>query len=74
MNGHELIESTKKELRFQSLPVSMLTMCEEDVVRAYASDACSIIHKSVGLDQYRERLKQCEHDWTDVSQVSVVRE
>ena len=47
---------------------------EEDVVCAYASDACSIIHKSVGLDQYRERLKQCEHDWTDVSQVSVVRE
>ena len=47
---------------------------EEDVVRAHERGACSIIHKSVGVDQFRERLKQCEHDWTRISQMPVVRE
>ena len=61
----------KKELRSQSLPVIMLTMSqrEENVVRAYASGASSFIHKSVGLDQFRERLKQYEHYWAGISRI-----
>ena len=75
MNGYEVLERMKKDTRWQSLPVIMLTMSEreEDVVRAYANGACSFIHKSVDLDQFRERLKQFEHYWTGVSRVPVVR-
>ncbi|MEP6959277.1 MAG: response regulator [Nitrospirota bacterium] len=76
MNGYEVLERMKKEPRLQSLPVIMLTMSqrEEDVVRAYTKDACSFVHKPVGLDQFRERLKRFGHYWTRVSQVPVVRE
>ena len=76
MNGYEVLERMKKKPSLQSLPVIMLTMSqrEEDVVRAYASGACSFIYKSVGLDQFRERLKHFEHYWTGVSQVPAVRE
>ena len=75
-NGFEVLEEMKKEPRLQSLPIIMLTMSqrEEDVIRAYANGACSFIHKSVGLDQFRERLKHFEHYWTSVSRVPVVRE
>ena len=71
MNGYEVLERMKKEPRLQSLPVIMLTTSqrEEDFVRAYASGACSFIHKSVGLDQFREHLKQFEHYWAGVSRI-----
>jgi CheY-like chemotaxis protein len=76
LNGYEVLERMKKEPRLQSLPVIMLTMSEreEEVVRSYANGACSFIHKSVDLDQFKERLKQFEHYWTGVSRVPVVRE
>jgi chemotaxis family two-component system response regulator Rcp1 len=76
MNGHEVLERIKKEPRLHSLPVIMLTMSqrEEDVFRAYENGACSFIHKSVGLDQFKERFKQFEHYWTCVSRVPVGRE
>lgn len=75
MNGYEVLERMRKEPRLQSLPVIMLTMSqrEQDIVHACASGACSFIHKSVDLDQFREHLKQFEHYWTRVSQVPVVR-
>ena len=76
MNGHEMLKRMRKVPRLKSLPVIMLTMSqrEEDVVRAYENGACSFIHKSVGLDQFRERFKQFEHYWTGVSRVPLVRE
>jgi CheY-like chemotaxis protein len=76
MSGHEVLERMKKDPSLKSLPVIMLTMShrEEDVVRSYANGACSFIQKSVGLDQFRERLKQFEHYWTDVSRIPAVRE
>jgi CheY-like chemotaxis protein len=75
-NGFEVLEEMKKDPRLQSLPVIMLTTSqrEEDIVRAYTNGACSFIHKSVDLDQFRDRLKQFEHYWTGVSRVPVVRE
>ncbi|HKO31402.1 MAG TPA: response regulator [Nitrospiraceae bacterium] len=75
MNGFEVLQEVKRESRLQSLPVVMLTMSqrEEDVARAYATGACSFIHKSVAFDQFRERLRKFEHYWTRVSQVPVIR-
>ena len=71
MNGYEVLERMKTDPGLQSLPVIMLTMSEreEDVVRAHESGACSFIHKSVGLDQFRERLKQYEHYWAGISRI-----
>jgi len=75
-NGIEVLEAMKKEPRWQSLPVIMLTTShrEEDVVRAYEKGACSYIHKLVDLDQFKQLIKQFEHYWTGVSRVPVVRE
>jgi CheY-like chemotaxis protein len=76
MNGFEVLEEMKKDPRLRSLPVIILSTShrEEDVVHSYATGACSFIHKSVGLDQFRERFKQFEHYWTSVSRVPLVRE
>ena len=75
-NGFEVLEEMKKDPRSQSLPVIMLTTSqrEEDVVRSYEKGACSFIHKSVNLDQFRECLKQFEHYWTGVSRIPAGRE
>ncbi len=75
-NGFEVLEEMKKDPRLHSLPVIMLTTShrEEDVVHSYENGACSFIHTSVALDQFRERLKQFEHYWTGVSRVPVIRE
>jgi len=76
MNGFEVLEAMKKDPRLQSLPVIMLTTShrEEDVVRSYAKGACSYIHKLVGLDEFKQLIKQFEHYWTSVSRVPLVRE
>jgi len=75
-NGFEVLEAMKKDPRWQSLPVIMLTTShrEEDVVRAYEKGACSYIHKLVILDQFKQLIKQFEHYWTSVSRVPLVRE
>ena len=59
----------------QSLPVIMLTIRqrEEGAIRACASCAGLFIHKSLSLDQFRERLRQIEHYWKDVSRIPVAR-
>jgi CheY-like chemotaxis protein len=75
-NGFEVLEAMKKDPRWQSLPVIMLTTShrEEDVVRAYEKGACSYIHKLVDLDQFKQLIKQFEHYWTGISRVPLVRE
>ena len=59
----------------QSLPVIMLTISqrEEDVIRSWAYCAGLFIHKSLSLDQFRERLRQFEHYWKGVSRILVAR-
>jgi CheY-like chemotaxis protein len=75
-SGFEVLEEMKKDPRLQPLPVIMLTTShrEEDVVRSYASGACSYIHKLVDLDQFKQLIKQFEHYWTGISRVPLVRE
>ena len=75
-NGFEVLEEMKKDPRWQSLPVIMLTTShrEEDIVRSYEKGACSYMHKLVDLDQFKHLIKQFEHYWTSVSRVPLVRE
>jgi DNA-binding response OmpR family regulator len=72
-NGFEVVEEMKKDPRVYSLPVIMLTTShrEEDVVHSYENGACSFIHKSIALDQFKQLIKQFEHYWTGDSRVPV---
>ena len=75
-NGFEVLEEIKKDPRLQSLPVIMLTTShrEEDVVRSYATGACSYMHKLVDLDQFKRLIMQFEQYWTSVSRIPSARE
>src|SRR5205085_3453463 len=57
-NGFEVLEEMKKDARLRSLPVIILTTSqrEEDVVRSYATGACSYIHKLVDLEQFKHLM------------------
>ena len=70
-NGFEVLEAMKKDPRLQALPVIMLTTShrEEDVVRSYATGACSYMHKLVDLDQFKRLIMQFEQYWTSVSRI-----
>ena len=70
-NGFEVLEAMKKDPLLQALPVIMLTTShrEEDVVRSYATGACSYIHKLVDLDQFKRLIMQFEQYWTSVSRI-----
>ena len=75
-NGFEVLEEMKKDARLRSLPVIILTTSqrEEDVVRSYATGACSYIHKLVDLEQFKHLMMQFEHYWTGISRIPSARE
>ena len=75
-NGFEVLEEMKKDTRLRSLPVIMLTTSqrEEDVVRSYATGACSYIHKLVDLKQFKHFMMQFVHYWTSISRIPSARE
>lgn len=70
-NGFEVMQAMKADSRLRSLPVIMLTMSDrdEDVIRSYASGACSYIKKPVDLDQFHRVIKQFELYWTMISSI-----
>lgn len=69
MNGFEVLDEVKKDPRYSSLPVVMLTTSEreEDIIRSYTKGACSYIHKLIDLDRFKTVIKQFEDYWTLVS-------
>ena len=75
-NGFEVLEEMKKDARLRSLPVIILTTSrrEEDVVRSYATGACSYIHKLVNLEQFKHLIVQFTHYWTGISRIPSARE
>lgn len=75
-NGFEVLEEMKKDARLRSLPVIILTTSqrEEDVVRSYATGACSYIHKLVDLEQFKHLMMQFEHYWTGISRIPSAKE
>ncbi|ALA59661.1 response regulator [Nitrospira moscoviensis] len=72
-NGFEVIQAMKADPGLRSLPVVMLTMSdrEEDIVRSYASGACSYIRKPVDLAQFHMVVKGFELYWTVISRIPV---
>lgn len=70
-NGFEVLEEMKKDARLRSQPVIILTTSrrEEDVVRSYATGACSYIQKLVDLEQFKHLMMQFEHYWTGISRI-----
>jgi CheY-like chemotaxis protein len=75
-NGFEVLEEMKKDARLRSLPVIILSTSqrEEDVVRSYATGACSYIHKLVDWEQFKHLMMQFEHYWTGISRILSARE
>lgn len=69
MNGFEVLDEIKKDPRYRSLPVIMLTTSEreEDIIRSYAKGACSYIQKLIDLNRFKTVIKQFEGYWTLVS-------
>lgn len=72
-NGFEVLQAMKSSPRLRALPVVMLTMSDrdEDVMRSYASGACSYIRKPVDLGQFHTVIKQFELYWTMISRIPV---
>ena len=72
-NGFEVIQAMKADPGLRALPVVMLTMSdrEEDIVRSYASGACSYIRKPVDLAQFHMVVKEFELYWTMISRIPV---
>lgn len=74
-NGFEVLEEVKSDPALRSIPVVMLTVSDrdEDILRSYASGACSYIRKPVDFEKLREVVKQFELYWTIVSEVPARR-
>ena len=70
-NGFEVLEEIKADPQLRSLPVVMLTTSarEEDIVRSYASGACSFISKPVDFDKFQEIARQFSLYWALVAKV-----
>ena len=67
-NGFEVMEALKADPTLRSIPIIVWTVSEreEDIIRAYATDACSYIRKSVNLTEFTKAVKQFALYWTAV--------
>ncbi len=70
-SGIEVLQELKSDAALKHIPVVMLTVSESeaDVVRSYASGACSFISKPVSFDKLKEVTKHFELYWTLVARV-----
>lgn len=61
----------KSDPRLLALSVIMLAMSDrgEDIIRSYASGACSDIRKPVDLGQFHAVVKQFESYWAVISRI-----
>lgn len=74
-NGFEVMTEMKADPKLRHLPVVVLTTSdrEEDIVRSYATGACSYIRKPMDIDRFRDVVKQFELYWTVVSHLPHAR-
>ncbi|MFA7239501.1 MAG: response regulator [Sulfuricellaceae bacterium] len=65
LNGIQVLEQVRNDLRLQHIPVIMLTTSqqERDVTRAYNSGACSYVVKPSGIEQFTKILRIIEEYW-----------
>jgi len=70
-NGFEVLREIKADPALQHIPVVMLTTSEreEDIVRSYATGACSFIAKPVGFEQFAEVTTHFSLYWTLISRI-----
>ena len=70
-NGFEVLEEMKADPHLKHIPVIMLTTSdrETDIVKSYASGACSFITKPVGIDKLKEVIKQIGLYWAVVAKI-----
>ena len=70
-NGFEVLVELKQEPGLRHIPVVILTTSqrEEDIIRSFASGACSYIPKPVGFDNFIEVARQFSAYWDVVSRV-----
>lgn len=65
LNGIQVLEKVRNDLRLQHIPVIILTTSqqERDVTRAYNSGACSYIIKPSGIEPFTKILRTIEEYW-----------
>lgn len=65
IDGHEVLEYIRNDLRCKMLPVVMLTSSNEesDMIKSYSSGANSYIRKPVDFDRFLEAVKQLGLYW-----------
>ena len=70
-NGFEVLNEIKADPALRHLPVIILTTSEreEDVVKSYATGACSYIAKPVAPEKFQEVLRQFEIYWALVARI-----
>ncbi|MEK7702888.1 MAG: response regulator [Nitrospirota bacterium] len=70
-NGWEVLHTIKTDPTLASIPVIMLTTSQqdEDVVRSYASGACSFISKPVGFEDFQKLVDRFELYWVLVARL-----
>lgn len=71
MDGCELLEHIRQNMRLLSIPVVVLSssQAEADVVRSYAHQANCYITKPLDLEEYLAVIKAVHHFWLMVAQL-----
>lgn len=66
MSGIEFLQELRKDFRFKSLPVFILTSSdqEEDKIAAYNLNIAGYILKSLDFDKFKETVKILDSYWT----------
>ena len=70
-NGFEVLQEMKADVDLRHIPVVMLTTSdrEKDVVKSYATGACSFVTKPMDFDRFGEVAKQLALYWAGVARV-----
>lgn len=70
-NGFEVLDEIKADPDLRHIPVVMLTTSESerDIVRSYATGACSFITKPMDFDKFGEVIKQFALYWAIVARI-----
>ena len=70
-NGFEVLQEMKADVDLRHIPVVMLTTSdrEKDVVKSYATGACSFVTKPMDFDKFGEVAQQLALYWALVARV-----
>jgi CheY-like chemotaxis protein len=71
VDGLQVLEQLKGDLRTKAIPVAILTASreEQDLIRSYQLGVNSYIQKPVDFEQFRETVKQASLFWLVVNQM-----